>query len=80
MKTEFDIKLTEKDLYSFNIYQTYHGIHGIFSILIAALVFVMAGVSGKNGEIGYTILYIAIGILLLVYVPASLKLRVKQTM
>lgn len=80
VKTEFDIKLTEKDLYSFNIYQTYHGIHGIFSILIAALVFVMAGVSAKNGEIGYTILYIAIGILLLVYVPASLKLRVKQTM
>ena len=54
VKTEFDIKLTEKDLYSFNIYQTYHGIHGIFSILIVALVFVMAGVSGKNGEIGYT--------------------------
>ena len=44
VKTEFDIKLTEKDLYSFNIYQTYHGVHGIFSILIAALVFVRTGI------------------------------------
>ena len=80
VKTEFDIKLTEKDLYSFNIYQTYHGVHGIFSILIAALVFVMAVVSGKNGELGYAALYVVVGILLLIYVPASLKLRVKQTM
>lgn len=80
MKTEFDIKLTEKDLYSFNIYQTYHGVHGIFSIVIAALVFVMATVSGKNGELAYAALYVAVGILLLVYVPVSLKLRVRQTM
>ena len=80
VKTEFDIKLTEKDLYSFNIYQTYHGVHGIFSILIATLVFVMAVVSGKNGELGYAALYVVVGILLLIYVPASLKLRVKQTM
>lgn len=80
MSVEFDVNLTEKDLYRFNIYQTYHGSQGVMSILIALLMFVIGGVSGYKGSIGYLVLYLAVGIVVLIYIPVSLKLRVKQIM
>ena len=32
MKLEFDVKVTEKDLYSFNIEQAYKGSQGVISV------------------------------------------------
>lgn len=37
MKLEFDVKVTEKDLYSFNIEQAYKGSQGVISLLFAVL-------------------------------------------
>ena len=42
MPIEFDIKLQPKDMYRFNMYQTYSGFHGIMSIVIAIFVFIAA--------------------------------------
>lgn len=80
MKVEFDVKLTEKDLYDFNIYQIYRSSQGIISILLAIIVWVMAGITIANGQIPYGLLYIAGGFVFLFYIPLSLKLRVKNTM
>ncbi len=78
MKAEFDIKLTQKDLYAFNMRQTYRGIHGIISILIAIVAFVITFVSYGKVPIGYTILYPVMGLVILFYIPVALKLRVKM--
>ena len=42
MPLEFDIKLEPRDMYRFNMYQTYSGVSGVSSILFAAAIFGMA--------------------------------------
>ena len=49
MKLEFDIQLTEKDLFDFNIYQIYRSAQGIVSILLAIIVWAMSAVTFSNG-------------------------------
>ncbi len=78
MKLELDVKLTEKDMYRFNMYHIYSGFQGIFSIIIAILIFVVAGVTWGNIEKTYSILYILFGIVFLLYMPLTLKLKSKQ--
>ena len=80
MKIEFDIKLKPKDLFAFNMYQSYTSVHGLFSIVIAIVVFIMAGYTFRTVSLGYTILYIAFGIVFLIYIPGTLWLRVNHTM
>ena len=40
MKIEFDIKLSPKDMYRFNMYQTYTGFHGWFSIIVSIIMII----------------------------------------
>lgn len=80
METKFDIQLTHKDLYGFNIYQAYRGSQGMLSLLIGFIVFVMAGISIYQSNISSAFLYIAFGVIVIAYIPGSLWLRVKQTM
>lgn len=61
MKASFDVTLSPKDLYRFNMYQTYTGFQGWSSIALGILGFVMAGISFQNGKTSYTLLYIAVG-------------------
>lgn len=79
MKVSFDIKLTAKDLYKFNISQAYKGMQGMLSIILPVLVFAYAGTTYGDVSIGSTIVYLGLGVLFLVYVPISLWLRVKKT-
>ena len=79
MKLEFDVKVTEKDLYSFNIEQAYKGSQGVISLLFAVLL-AAAAVLSAQGDTEYVVLYIIVGILVLLYVPFSLKGRVKMIM
>lgn len=78
MKVSFDIKLTAKDLYKFNISQVYKGMQGFLSLLLPVLVFAYAVSTFGQVSIGSTLVYVAVGILFLVYVPVSLWLRVKK--
>ncbi len=78
MKCEFDVKLAVEDMYRFNMYHTYSGIHGIASIVIAVLVFIVAGKTYGSVEMMYTVLYVLFGILFLIYMPVSLYLRAKR--
>lgn len=79
MKVTLDIKLDAKDLFKFNMMQAYRGMQGSLSIILPILVFAYAVTSYGTVSIGSTLVYIGIGIMLLVYVPVSLWLRVNKT-
>lgn len=80
MKVSFDIKLTVKDLYKFNIMQAYRGMQGFLSILLPILVFAYAVSSFGKVSFGSSMVYVGLGIMFLLYVPLSLWTRVKKIM
>ena len=67
MKVELDVTVTGKDMYRFNMYHIYSGVHGIFSIVIAVMIFVVAGVTWGDIERGYSIAYVIFGMIFLLY-------------
>ena len=83
MLIEFDIKLKAKDVFRFNLDQTYTSFNGWSSLLFAAVLFGMAGYSivTQNMEIQPKVfLYIFAGVLLLLYLPCTLWLRSRQSL
>lgn len=81
MKTEFDIQLQAKDLFRFNIRQTYSSMHGWISIALTILIFVMAGITTyQQGVTAYTFLYSGMGIVLAFYIPVTLWSKANITM
>ena len=72
MEVTFNAKLAPKDLFQFNMYQSYTTMQGPLSIFFSILVFVMAGISFYKGSMGYGTLYICGGIIVLIYVPFTL--------
>ncbi|MCI9527266.1 MAG: YcxB family protein [Lachnospiraceae bacterium] len=78
MSAEFEVTITDKDMFRFNIYHAYHGFQGIIATLVGIWVLVMAGLTLGKVNIMYTVLYIVFGILFLVYVPGNLYLRSKK--
>lgn len=78
MTTEFDVTITSKDMYRFNMYHAYHGFQGIFATVIGILVLIVAGATFGKIETMYTVLYFVFGLIFLIYVPVSLYMRSKQ--
>lgn len=78
MTAEFDVSITSKDMYRFNMYHAYHGFQGIFATVIGVLVLIVAAATAGKVETMYTVLYAAFGIIFLIYVPVSLSMRSKQ--
>ena len=78
MKVIFDIKIDAKDLFKFNMMQAYRGMQGALSIILPILVFAYAVTTFGEVSMGYTLVYVGLGILFLVYVPISLWLRVNK--
>lgn len=82
MPLEFDIKLEAKDMFRFNMYQTYTSFSGWSSVLFA---FAMFGLSAYTfytygeGAVAKALLYIAVGIFLLVYIPLTLWMRANRS-
>lgn len=54
MKASFDVTLSPKDLYRFNMYQTYTGFQDGVPLRLEILGFVMAGISFQNGKTSLT--------------------------
>ena len=78
MPLEFDIKLKPRDMFLFNMYQTYTSFNGWFSIVFGAALLVSAGYAFVvYGEAGYSnaILYAVAGVFLLAYMPLTLWMR-----
>lgn len=78
MSAEFEVKLTDKDMYRFNLYHAYHGFQGIIATLVGVWVLIMAAITFGKVSVMYTILYLVFGVVFLVYVPVSLYLRSKR--
>lgn len=78
MKIEFDVTLQQKDMYRFSMHHAYSGTHGITSIIIAILIFLIAGNTYGEIEWTYTALYVVFGIVFLFYMPCNLYLRAKK--
>lgn len=80
MSIEFDIKLTSKDMYRFNLHQAYSGFQGWFAFFLAVICFVSAAVTFQEGFNTKIVFYLLFGVILLIYVPGTLWLRSKQSL
>lgn len=78
MSAEFEVTITDKDMFRFNIYHAYHGFQGILATLVGLWVLFMAVITFSEVSLLYTILYVVLGIVFLVYVPGNLYLRSKK--
>lgn len=78
MKTEFDIQLHTIDMYRYNLYHTYTTASGYLAILISFIAFAAAVRKWGEVSLSQTVLYVALGVILLVYTPLTLYLRSKQ--
>lgn len=78
MKIEFDITLTDKDMYRFSMHHAYTGSQGIISIVLAVLSLIAAVKTYGSVEPVYTALYAAAGEVFLFYMPLNLYLRSKR--
>lgn len=78
MKIEFDIQLRPADMYRYNLYHAYTSASGYLAIFMAAIAFAAAVKSWGQVIVPYTILYVALGIVLLAYMPVTLYVRSRQ--
>ena len=75
---EFDITLTRKDLYKFNLYHNYHKFQTYVFTLLGILVIGIAVYGIKTTDVPTTLLYICAGLLLIFYTPVNLYLVSKM--
>lgn len=78
MPIEFDIKITDKDMYRFNMYHAYTGFQGIFATMIGIVVLIIAFITLGKVETTYTFLYFLFGVVFLIYTPVNLWTRSKR--
>ncbi|MCR4675426.1 MAG: YcxB family protein [Lachnospiraceae bacterium] len=74
---KFDIKITDKDMYRFNLYHTYHTFNGIISVVVGIFVFVVCYLVRDKLAPTDVIMYILLGLALLLYSPITLFIRSK---
>lgn len=80
MNTEFDMQIDAKDLYKFNIRQTYLSFNGVLSVVLPIICIIMAVLQAQNNSWIYFALYLGFGILFIFYMPLSLWLGSKRIM
>ena len=72
-KAEFDIKMTIRDMYRFNLYHAYHNSQGILSIVLAIMICVIAVLTWGDIDMAYSVLYLFFAGVLLLYIPVTLR-------
>ncbi len=72
MKIEFDVKLSAKNLYLFNMCQAYKGLQGILSLLLPALILGYTAIEWDSLSVETGLLNIVIGLVFLLYIPLAL--------
>ena len=73
----FRVQINDKDMYAFHMYHAYTSSQGWLSILFAVLAFGATVLTWGDVSLGYSVAYIVIGILFLVYMPVILRFRAK---
>lgn len=80
MPIEFEVTITAKDLYRFNMRQTYTRFSGWLSVAIAVIIFVAAGLNADRLSPVYLALYVILAVLFLIYYPVSSWMRAMRSM
>ena len=73
MSVNVKTKLTEDDMFRFNAYDAYHSARGWKVIILAVVVFIVAGATVGRVSAAYTCAYVIMGLFLLAYMPFTLK-------
>ena len=79
-KIELDVTMTGRDMYRFNLYHIYHGSQGMISIVLAVLLAAVAILRWGDETLMVNVLYLLAGVVILLYVPLTLWLKVKKQM
>lgn len=78
MRYEFDFKMDEKTLGDFYKSHNMTGISGMIWPLLGAFAIILAIVSGSATPVIYRIVYAAIGLMFIFYIPYDLKRKAKK--
>lgn len=68
---EYDVKITDKELYDYMVVHSYNGAPGILGSCLGALMVVVALMNGHW-------IYLICGVVLLLYLPINLRIKSKQ--
>lgn len=79
-KIELDVQMTMEDMYRFNLYHVYHNSQGVMSVILGVLLVCLSILSWGESGVTYSVLYLAAALLVVCYVPVSLRSRVKKQM
>lgn len=79
-KIELDVTMTFEDMYRFNIYHVYHNSQGVLSVILAVLLVLVSILSWGDVNVTYNVLYLLAGALIVLYVPLTLRGKVKKQM
>lgn len=71
METEFDVKITSGVLFDYMLYHTYTSAAGLLGSIVGALLVVLF-------FMGYGVLFLVAGIIILVYLPWTLFIKSKR--
>ncbi len=77
---KFSTQIKEEDLYKYNLHHAYTSNQGILSIILFVLLIAVWIMRFPQLSLIYRVMYPAVAIVFLVYIPMSLKLRVKNQM
>ncbi len=77
---KFSVKIKEDDLYRFNLHHTYTGSQGIISVVLFVLLIAIWILRFSVLSPIYRVFYPLIAVIFLLYIPLTLKVRVKAQM
>ena len=77
---KFSTKITEEDSYRYNLHHTYTSNQGILSVILFVLLIAVWILRFQQLSLVYRVMYPAVAVVFLLYIPMSLKLRVKNQM
>ena len=77
---KFSIKIEERDLYRFNLHHIYTSSQGIISIILFLLLIVIWIMKFQEFSLSARLIYPVGAMVVLFYIPMSLKLRAKAQM
>ena len=77
---KFSVKIDENDLYRFNLHHIYTSSQGILSVVLCVLLIAVWILRFSVLTTVYKIFYPLVAIIVLLYIPMSLKIRVRAQM
>lgn len=75
MEVKFEVKMTPKIMYNFNVNHTYRSLGGILGVVFGLVSFVMFFATLGEVSQSFSILYLLFGVWFVLYLPANLYVR-----